>query len=101
MPVAIRANSAQRHTGRVSAIVCACLVVTVSVATAQNVIVGIPATAQDMIARVPWHEVAGLALTLGVVLFAVISAIALLRTRQRTAVEAASLRSEIEALKVA
>jgi signal transduction histidine kinase len=100
MPVAIRANSAQRHTGRVSAIVCACLVVTVSAATAQNALVGIPATARDMITRVPWHEVAGLALTLGVVLFAVISAIALLRTRQRTAVEAAGLRGEIEALKV-
>jgi len=101
MPVAIRASSAQRHTGRVSAIVCACLIVTVSAATAQNAFVGIPATARDMITRVPWHEAAGLALTLGVVLFAVISAIALLRTRQRTAVEAAGLRGEIEALKVA
>ena len=80
MPVAIRANRAQRHTGRVSAVVCACLMVTVSAATAQNAVGGIPATARDMITRVPWHDVAGLALTLGVVLFAVISAIALLRT---------------------
>ena len=99
MPVAIRANSAQRHTGRVSAIVCACLMATVSAATAQNAVGGIPATARDMITRVPWHDVAGLALTLGVVLFAVISAIALLRTRQRAAVEAAGLRNEIDALK--
>ena len=73
MPVAIRANSAQRHTGRVSAVVCACLMVTVSAATAQNAVGGIPATARDMITRVPWHDVAGLALTLGVVLFAVIA----------------------------
>ena len=101
MPVAIRANSAQRHTGRVSAVVCACLMVTVSAATAQNAVGGIPATARDMITRVPWHDVAGLALTLGVVLFAVISAIALLRTRQRAAVEAAGLRNEIDALKAA
>src|SRR5262249_27041531 len=101
MPVAIRANSAQRHTGRISAIVCACLMATNPVAASQAAIGGIPETAPGVITRVPWHEVAGLALTLGVVLFAVISAIALLRTRRRAAVEAADLRGEIDALKIA
>jgi len=100
MPVAIRANSAQRHAGRVSAIVCACLLLPAA-ASAQNTVVGIPATARDVITRVPWHDVAGLALTLGVVLFAVISAIALLRTRRRSTIETAGLRNEIDALKAA
>jgi len=45
------------------------------------------------------HEVAALALTLGVVCFAVVTAIALVRTRARAAIRAAADRAEIIALR--
>jgi signal transduction histidine kinase len=101
MPVAIRAKRAQRHAGHgsVSAIVCAFIILSTSAAAAQNAIGNIPATARELITRAPWHDVAGLALTLGVVLFAVICAIALLRTRRGAAIEAAGLHHEIDSLK--
>ncbi len=62
---------------------------------------GTPLNAPDAFARVPWHEVAGLALTLGIVIFAVISAITLVRTRARTALEHAGYEAEIHALRAA
>jgi signal transduction histidine kinase len=51
------------------------------------------------LARVPWHEIAALALVLGIALFAVVSAVVALRTRARAAVERAAFRSEIDALR--
>jgi signal transduction histidine kinase len=101
MPEAIRAKGAARHAGRarVPALAFAWLALSIPPAAAENAALGLNATAQDVITRVPWHDVAGLALTLGVVLFAVVSAIMLLRTRKRTAIETARLRDQIDALK--
>jgi signal transduction histidine kinase len=59
------------------------------------------ASARDVVARTSWHEVAGLALTLGVILFAVISAILLLRARSRSAIDSERYQSEVHALKAA
>ncbi len=51
------------------------------------------------LAQIPWHDVAALALVLGIALFAVVSAILLLRTRARAAAERAAYRSEIDVLR--
>lgn len=53
----------------------------------------------DAFAYMERHEIAGLALTLGVIAFAVITAILLVRTRARAAEADASARAEIAALR--
>jgi len=47
----------------------------------------------------PWHDLTALALVLGLALFAIVSAVTLLRTRARAAAERVSYRSEIDALR--
>jgi signal transduction histidine kinase len=53
----------------------------------------------DAFAALERHEIAALALALGVILFAVVTAIALLRTRARTAQTLATKQAEINALR--
>ncbi len=53
----------------------------------------------DAFAQMERHEIAGLALTLGVIVFAVITSILLVRTRARAAEADASARAEIAALR--
>jgi signal transduction histidine kinase len=89
MPEAIRVKTALGHAARACSLaIIAPLVLSNSTASAQ--------TAADGVA---WHDVAGLALTLGVILFAVISALALLRTRRMAASESIRNRDQIETLK--
>ena len=47
----------------------------------------------------PWHDLFAMALVLGIALFAIVSAVMLLRTRVRAAAEGAAYRSEIDALR--
>src|ERR1700753_798874 len=51
------------------------------------------------LAHTPWHDLTALALVLGIALFAIVSAVMLLRTRARAAAERAGYRSEIDALR--
>ncbi|MBV9631191.1 MAG: PAS-domain containing protein [Xanthobacteraceae bacterium] len=57
------------------------------------------ATLTGSLTLIPWHELAALALVLGIALFAVVSAALLLRTRAGAAAERATCRSEIDALR--
>ena len=57
------------------------------------------ATVMGSFARTPWNDLAALALVLGIALFAVVSAVMLLRTRARAAAERATYRAEIDALR--
>lgn len=102
MPEAGRATDFPQQGGRALGLAAALAgsILNLSV-TAQANTVSIPEAARDAFARVPWHEVAGLVLTLGIILFAVISAILLLRTRARAASAGARYQSEIQALRVA
>jgi PAS domain-containing protein len=58
-----------------------------------------PESVTGSLAHIPWHELAALALVLGIALFAVVSAVMLLRTRARAAAERAAYRAEIDALR--
>ncbi len=98
-----RATGLQKRSGGAGRLAVASMVwfAPAASAFAESVTGGTPLNAPDAFARVPWHEVAGLALTLGIVIFAVISAIMLVRTRARTALERAGYEAEIHALRAA
>jgi signal transduction histidine kinase len=101
MPELIRARDIRRAGVGPALVTAVAWFVQATTASAESKTVGVPELARDAFARVPWHEVAGLALTLGIILFAVISAILLLRTRARAAMEGAGYQAEIQALKAA
>lgn len=56
---------------------------------------------RNLVAALDWHETAALALSLGVIVFAVVTAITLLRARAQAAADAAAARAEIQALREA
>src|SRR5262249_47534224 len=58
-----------------------------------------PLEASTTFASVPWNEIAGLALTLGIIVFAVVSAIMLVRVRVRAALERTEHAAEIHTLR--
>src|SRR5262245_5320251 len=99
MPELIRARGIGRHIGPRPVLAAAAGLVEATPASAQSATAQASDLAREAFARVPWHEVAGLALTLGIILFAVISAILLLRTRAGAAAERAAHQTEIQVLK--
>src|SRR5262245_41182181 len=99
MPELIRARGIGRHIGPRPVLAVAAGLVQATSASAQSATAQASDLAREAFARVPWHEVAGLALTLGIILFAVISAILLLRTRAGAATERAAQQAEIQVLK--
>src|SRR5262245_35797365 len=101
MPGSIRAEGLQKYAGAARLLALVLAMSVASIAARAESQTGVPEAARAAFARVPWHEVAGLTLTLGLVLFAVISAILLLRTRARAIIDAARYQSEIHALKTA
>src|SRR5262245_34498453 len=103
MPESNRAKGLQERSGeagRLAVIVAAWFAIS-GPAFAKGETGDAPLEASTTFASVPWNEIAGLALTLGIIVFAVVSAIMLVRVRARAALERTEHAAEIHTLRAA
>jgi signal transduction histidine kinase len=103
MPETIRGrrggHARRRHAGFVSALGGAAILFPGTACAAERLSSQVIQDYFDAFAALERHEIAALALTLGVIMFAVVTAIALVRARRRGAEALATKQSEINALR--